>query len=117
MSANIRRALLSVSNKEGLLDFARALRERGVAILSTGDEISELGTPPHPARIYNSNAWMLAAQVTDLVSQPGFAQTFLPRGRAPTVGELFRMPAAARMLERFGGWYDPPSVPLTTPCG
>ena len=36
MSANIRRALLSVSNKEGLLDFARALRERGVAILSTG---------------------------------------------------------------------------------
>ena len=42
--------------------------------------------------------WMLAAQVTDLVSQPGFAQTFLPRGRAPAVGELFRMPAAARML-------------------
>ena len=27
--------------------------------------------------------------------------------------------AAARMVERFGGWYDPPSVPvpLTTPCG
>ncbi len=36
MSAPIRRALLSVSNKEGLLDFARALRERGVTILSTG---------------------------------------------------------------------------------
>ena len=36
MSENIRRALLSVSNKEGLVDFARALRERGVAILSTG---------------------------------------------------------------------------------
>ena len=33
MSANIRRALLSVSNKEGLLDFARALRERGTALL------------------------------------------------------------------------------------
>jgi len=32
------------------------------------------------------------------VSQPGFAQTFLPHGRAPVVGELFRMPAAARML-------------------
>ena len=32
----IRRALLSVSNKEGLLEFARALRERGVALLSTG---------------------------------------------------------------------------------
>ncbi|NJD32312.1 MAG: bifunctional phosphoribosylaminoimidazolecarboxamide formyltransferase/IMP cyclohydrolase [Gammaproteobacteria bacterium] len=36
MSAPIRRALLSVSNKEGLLEFARALRERGVTILSTG---------------------------------------------------------------------------------
>jgi len=32
----IRRALLSVSNKEGLLDFARGLRERGVTLLSTG---------------------------------------------------------------------------------
>ncbi|MDQ1243409.1 MAG: phosphoribosylaminoimidazolecarboxamide formyltransferase / cyclohydrolase, partial [Pseudomonadota bacterium] len=36
MSATIRRALLSVSNKEGLLEFARALRSRGVVILSTG---------------------------------------------------------------------------------
>jgi phosphoribosylaminoimidazolecarboxamide formyltransferase/IMP cyclohydrolase len=32
----IRRALLSVSSKEGLLEFARGLRERGVALLSTG---------------------------------------------------------------------------------
>ena len=32
------------------------------------------------------------------MSQPGFAQTFLPHGRAPAVGELFRMPAAARTL-------------------
>ncbi|MCM2312638.1 MAG: bifunctional phosphoribosylaminoimidazolecarboxamide formyltransferase/IMP cyclohydrolase, partial [Steroidobacteraceae bacterium] len=36
MSDTIRRALLSVSNKEGLLDFARGLRSRGVTILSTG---------------------------------------------------------------------------------
>jgi phosphoribosylaminoimidazolecarboxamide formyltransferase/IMP cyclohydrolase len=42
VSATIRRALLSVSNKEGLLDFARALRERGVAILSTGGTASLL---------------------------------------------------------------------------
>jgi phosphoribosylaminoimidazolecarboxamide formyltransferase/IMP cyclohydrolase len=32
----IRRALLSVSNKEGLVDFAQALARRGVAIVSTG---------------------------------------------------------------------------------
>ncbi|MGB7905387.1 MAG: hypothetical protein WCF43_11875, partial [Steroidobacteraceae bacterium] len=25
--------------------------------------------------------------------------------------------SAARMVERFGGWYDPPSVSATTPCG
>jgi phosphoribosylaminoimidazolecarboxamide formyltransferase/IMP cyclohydrolase len=36
VSAPVRRALLSVSNKEGLLEFARALRERGVTLLSTG---------------------------------------------------------------------------------
>jgi len=32
----IRRALLSVSDKTGLVDFARALAERGVALISTG---------------------------------------------------------------------------------
>ena len=36
MPTPIRRALLSVSNKDGLIDFARALQQRGVAILSTG---------------------------------------------------------------------------------
>jgi phosphoribosylaminoimidazolecarboxamide formyltransferase / IMP cyclohydrolase len=36
VNPSIRRALLSVSSKEGLLDFARALRERGVVIVSTG---------------------------------------------------------------------------------
>jgi gamma-glutamyltranspeptidase / glutathione hydrolase len=42
--------------------------------------------------------WRLAAAVADLTGQPGFAQTFLPKGRAPEVGELFRMPHAARAL-------------------
>jgi phosphoribosylaminoimidazolecarboxamide formyltransferase/IMP cyclohydrolase len=36
VSQTIRRALLSVSNKEGLLEFARALREHDVLLLSTG---------------------------------------------------------------------------------
>jgi phosphoribosylaminoimidazolecarboxamide formyltransferase/IMP cyclohydrolase len=36
VSRLVRRALLSVSNKEGLPEFARALRERGVTLLSTG---------------------------------------------------------------------------------
>jgi phosphoribosylaminoimidazolecarboxamide formyltransferase/IMP cyclohydrolase len=36
MTTPIRRALLSVSNKDGLVDLARALRERNVELLSTG---------------------------------------------------------------------------------
>ncbi len=39
-----------------------------------------------------------AAPVAELSGQPGFAQAFLPKGRAPEVGELFRFPAAARGL-------------------
>jgi molybdopterin molybdotransferase len=34
-----------------------------VAILSTGDEIVDVGETPSPAQIRNSNAWSLAAQV------------------------------------------------------
>jgi phosphoribosylaminoimidazolecarboxamide formyltransferase/IMP cyclohydrolase len=34
--SSIRRALLSVSNKDGLIEFAQALHKRGVALLSTG---------------------------------------------------------------------------------
>ena len=38
----IRRALLSVSNKDGLLEFAQALHRRGIPILSTGGTASLL---------------------------------------------------------------------------
>ncbi|WP_374412233.1 gamma-glutamyltransferase family protein [Hydrogenophaga sp.] len=39
-----------------------------------------------------------AAATPELQSLPGFAQAFLPWGRAPQVGELFRFPAAANGL-------------------
>lgn len=39
-----------------------------------------------------------AAATPELQSLPGFAQAFLPWGRAPQVGEVFRFPAAARGL-------------------
>ena len=39
-----------------------------------------------------------AAATPELRSQPGFIECFLPWGRAPQVGELFRFPAAARGL-------------------
>jgi gamma-glutamyltranspeptidase/glutathione hydrolase len=41
-----------------------------------------------------------AAATPELGALPGFAQAFLPWGRAPKVGELFRLPAAANALRR-----------------
>ncbi len=39
-----------------------------------------------------------AAATEELKSMPGFAESFLPWGRAPNVGELFQFKAAARAL-------------------
>ena len=41
-----------------------------------------------------------AAQVDELRSQPGFAQAFMPHGRAPKVGERFVFAEAGRTLAR-----------------
>ena len=41
-----------------------------------------------------------AAQVGELKSQPGFAAAFMPGGRAPAVGEVFRFPDHAATLEK-----------------
>ncbi len=42
--------------------------------------------------------WEAAANLASIASQPGFAEAFLPKGRAPLVGETFSMPGAARTL-------------------
>jgi gamma-glutamyltranspeptidase/glutathione hydrolase len=41
-----------------------------------------------------------AAQVPELRSQPGFAEAFLPAGRAPEPGQLFCLPEHAATLEK-----------------
>ena len=69
MSITIRRALLSVSNKEGLLDFARALRSRGVTILSTGGTAALLRED--------------GMEVTDVASVTGFPE--IMDGRVKTL--------------------------------
>ncbi len=38
-------------------------------------------------------------QVSSFVDQPGFAEAFLPNGRAPAPGETFALPALAQTLE------------------
>ncbi|MBI4299871.1 MAG: molybdopterin molybdotransferase MoeA [Chloroflexi bacterium] len=42
---------------------ARVIRRPVVAVLATGDELLEPGEPLAPAKIYNSNAYSLAAQI------------------------------------------------------
>src|SRR5262245_26864375 len=61
-----------------------------------------------PAIRYASDGYMVsptisrlwAKQVPDLKDVPGFAEHFMPRGRAPGAGEKFTAPAHARTLKR-----------------
>ncbi|TAL84087.1 MAG: gamma-glutamyltransferase family protein [Candidimonas sp.] len=41
-----------------------------------------------------------ANAVGELKNQPGYAQTFMPKGRAPEIGEIFRFSGAAATLKR-----------------
>ena len=52
----------------------------------------------HSLGVIVARKW--AAQVPHLQAQPGFAQAFMPNGRAPTTGERFVFEAAAQSLER-----------------
>lgn len=58
-------------------------------------EIAERGYAVPPVVAHK---WAAAAD--ELRDQPGFAQTFLPNGRAPKAGEHFRIPDAAYTLRR-----------------
>ena len=65
-------------------------------VMAPAIEIAERG---YAVPVVVQEKWLAAAAVHDLASQPGWAETFLPRGRAPAVGELFRFPGAARALK------------------
>jgi gamma-glutamyltranspeptidase / glutathione hydrolase len=56
-------------------------------------EIAERGYPVPPVVAHK---W--AAAVDELKDQPGFAQAFMPGGKAPAVGQRFCWPAAAKTL-------------------
>ena len=61
-----------------------------------------------PAIHYGRNGFLVsptiarqwALQAKELHVQPGFAQAFMPNGRAPQAGELFRFPDHAATLEK-----------------
>ena len=65
------------------------------ALLEPAIEIAERGYTVPPVVAHK---WKLAAD--ELHSQPGYAQAFMPNGRAPRVGEHFRIPEAAWTLRR-----------------
>ncbi len=64
-------------------------------VLAPAIEVAERG---HLVAPVVQQKW--AAATPELQSLPGFANSFLPWGRAPTVGELFKFPGAAAALKK-----------------
>jgi gamma-glutamyltranspeptidase/glutathione hydrolase len=80
-------AWAALSERFGRLPFAE--------LLVPAIEIAERG---YAVPVIVQQKWAAAAALPEITSQPGFAEAFLPFGRAPTVGERFALPAAARAL-------------------
>ncbi|HEX3141572.1 MAG TPA: gamma-glutamyltransferase family protein [Rhizobacter sp.] len=76
---------VALSERFGKLPFAD--------LMEPAIEIAERG---YAVPVVVQQKW--AAAVPVLHDQPGFAEAFMPRGRAPNVGELFRFAEAARSL-------------------
>jgi phosphoribosylaminoimidazolecarboxamide formyltransferase/IMP cyclohydrolase len=88
----IRRALLSVSDKTGIVDFARALAARGVTLLSTGGTfkaLSDAGIPVQTVESYTGSPEVMDGRV----------KTLHPRVHG---GLLARLPADDQDLARIG---------------
>jgi gamma-glutamyltranspeptidase/glutathione hydrolase len=76
---------LTMSERFGKLPFAD--------LLAPAIDIAERG---YAVPVVVQQKW--AAAVPLLQDQPGYREAFMPRGRAPNVGELFKLPDAARTL-------------------
>jgi gamma-glutamyltranspeptidase / glutathione hydrolase len=83
------------------------------AVMAWRDMSEKFGKLPfadlfEPAIKYAAEGYMVtptiarqwAAGAAELHSQPGFADAFMPRGRAPEPGEKFSFPAQAKTLQR-----------------
>ena len=82
-------AWVAMSERFGTLPFAD--------LMAPAAEIAERG---YAVPVVLQGKW--AAAVPELQAQPGFAQHFMPWGRAPQVGERFCFSAAARALRAIG---------------
>ena len=80
-------AWVELSRKYGKLPFAD-LFEPAIEYAARGFMVS-----PTIARLWEK-------QVPELKDMPGYAEAFMPNGRAPLPGELFKFPDQARTLQR-----------------
>jgi gamma-glutamyltranspeptidase / glutathione hydrolase len=64
-------------------------------LLQPAIEIAERGYAMAPVVAHK---W--AAAIPELRNQPGFSGAFMPHGRAPEIGEIFRFEAAAKTLKK-----------------
>ena len=78
-------AWVTMSERFGKLPFAQ--------LLAPAIDIAERG---YAVPVVVQQKW--AAAVPVICDQPGFRDAFMPNGRAPHVGEQFRLPAAAHSL-------------------
>ncbi|MFT3816427.1 MAG: gamma-glutamyltransferase family protein [Rubrivivax sp.] len=69
-------------------------------LLAPAIETAERG---YAVPVIVQHKWAAAAELPELTQQPGFAEAFLPQGRAPVVGERFSLPDAARTLRLIAG--------------
>ena len=83
-------AWAALSQKFGRLDFAD-LFEPAIRYARDGFVVTPI----------IGKLWELGAR--ELASQPGFAEMFMPGGRAPAAGERFQAPDLARSLELIAG--------------
>ena len=84
-------AWAALSQRFGKLPFAD--------LMAPAADIAERG---YAVPVVVQQKWTMASKVADLVAGPGYAETFLPNGRPPAVGERFAMPYAARALRLIG---------------
>ena len=80
-------AWVALSERFGRLPFAD--------LFASAIDIAERG---YAVPVIVQQKWAAAAALPEITSQPCFAAAFLPRGRAPEVGERFALPEAARTL-------------------
>ncbi|MCJ2090701.1 gamma-glutamyltransferase family protein [Methylobacterium sp. E-005] len=84
-------AWVALSERFGRLPFAD--------LMQPAIRIAERG---YLAPVVVQQKWAAAAGVEAITRQPGFSEFFLPKGRAPEVGELVTFPGAEKTLRLIG---------------